>query len=66
MSLLPQRIDHLRAQSGELAVLRQTVCLNLLSLDCKDVNLLLSRRASDLAERLIAFLVSKNRDLNKE
>lgn len=61
-----QKIDKFRALSDELALLRQTAYLNLFSLDCKELNLLLAKKAMDLAERLVAALVVKNRDLNKE
>ena len=60
-----QKIDKFRALYDELALLRQTAYLNLFSLDCKELNLLLAKRAMDLAERLVAALVIKNRDLNK-
>ncbi len=66
-SLLPyQRIDQLRAKSGELSMLRLTAYLNFLSIDCREVNLLLEQRISDLADRLAHFLVDRNRDLNRE
>ena len=61
-----QRIDRLQSHIDELEVLRQTVYLNFLCLDCRDVNLLLARRASELKERLITFLIDRNRELNKE
>ena len=64
--LFCQKIDKFRALSDELALLRQTAYLNLFSLDCKELNLLLAKKAMDLAERLVAALVVKNRDLNKE
>lgn len=62
----PQRVRRLRSQAGGLSVLRQTAYLNLLILDCRAVNQLLAARANELADRLIAFLVDQNRDLNKE
>ncbi|KAL5473898.1 hypothetical protein EMCRGX_G028462 [Ephydatia muelleri] len=66
LSTYGKKIDKFRALSDELALLRQTAYLNLFSLDCKELNLLLVKRAMDLAERLVAALVIKNRDLNKD
>lgn len=61
-----KRVRRLRSQAGGLSVLRQTAYLNLLILDCRAVNQLLAARANELADRLIAFLVDQNRDLNKD
>ena len=64
--LLLQNIDQLQGQSRALLVQRRTVHLNLLSLDCSEVNLLLAQRASDLTERMVAFLIDRNREMNRE
>ena len=61
-----QWIDRLRGQSGKLSLLRHTAYLNFVCLRCGEVNQLLATRASDLADRLVTFLVDRNRDINKE
>ena len=63
---LNQRINKFRALSRELSVLRRRVYLNFVLLDCSDVNLMLAKRAADLSERLVSFVVAQNRELNKE
>ena len=61
-----QKIDKLRAWGDQLCVLRSTAALNLFSLECVQVNEILTRRAYALAERVVTFFVNENRDLNKE
>ena len=61
-----QWINRLRTQSEDLSVLRHTAYLNLVCVRCGEVNQLLAERASDLADRLVTFLIDRNRDLNKE
>ena len=47
-------------------MLRHTAYLNLVCVRCGEVNQLLAERALDLADRLVTFLIDRNRDLNKE
>ena len=66
LSAFGKRISKLRTQAGELSVLRRTVCLNFIALDCTEVNLLLARRVLELADRIVAFLVNSNKETNRE
>lgn len=47
-------------------MLRRTAYINFIALDCEDVNVLLSQRATELADRLVFNLVDRNREANKE
>ena len=51
--------------SKEIASLHITVPLNMLCLNCNDVNQELSERAKRLADRMIQFVVDENRDKNR-
>ena len=51
--------------SKEIASLHITVPLNMLCLNCNDVNQELSERAKRLADRMILFVVDENRDKNR-
>ena len=64
--LCPQRIKKLRQQADELFLLRRRVYLNFLVVDCKAVNDELYQDAIKLADKLVTFLVDRNRELNKE
>lgn len=61
-----QWISKYRKQAGDLSVLRRTSYLNFISLDCADVNILLTQRALELADRLVVFLIDRNREFNRE
>ena len=61
-----QWITKFRKQAGELSILRRTAYLNFISLHCGDVNTLLYQRATELADRLVSFLIDRNREFNKE
>ena len=61
-----QMIKHLRKQADELYLLRRDVYLNFLVVECSEVNKELTERANTLADRLVAFMVDRNRELNKE
>ena len=61
-----QLITKFRKQAGDVSVLRRTAYLNFISLNCADVNILLVQRALELADRLVMFLVDRNREFNKE
>lgn len=61
-----QKIVQLRERGDQLCVLRTTAALNLVSLDCSDVNEILIKRAYSLADRVVTFLINDNRELNRE
>ncbi len=58
-------IKKFRSQSDELYLLRRKVYLNFVALDCLEVNGKLQRVAEDLANRLVEYMISQNRDLNR-
>ncbi len=59
-------IKKFRDQSDELYLLKRKVYLNLLAVDCCEVNERLQRMASDLASSLVNQLVENNRDFNRK
>ena len=61
-----QKIVQLRERGDQLCVLRTTAALNLVSLDCREVNEILTKRAYSLADRVVTFLLNENRELNRE
>lgn len=61
-----QWITKFRRQAGELSLLRRTAYLNFISLQCSEVNTLLYQRALELADRLVSFLMDRNREFNRE
>ena len=61
-----QRIKKLQALGDELSVMRCTAALNLVSLDCREVNEILAKKAFSLADKIITFLLNDNRERNKE
>ena len=61
-----QRVKSLRSTSVELGELRRSVRMNLLHLNCGQVNDLLSGMALELAEIITTHLVEDNRQKNKE
>ncbi|CAH1793734.1 unnamed protein product, partial [Owenia fusiformis] len=60
-----QKIDSYRELKDEIALLRITVPLSMFCLDCQALNAELCHRAQKLRDRLVAFEVDENRDLNK-
>ena len=60
-----QKIDSYLNLSKEIASLHITVPLNMLCLNCDDVNQELSARAARLADRMIQYVVDQNRDKNR-
>ena len=60
-----QKIDSYQNLSKEIASLHITVPLNMLCLNCNDVNQELSARAARLADRMIHYVVDQNRDKNR-
>lgn len=60
-----QKIDSYQNLSKEIASLHITVPLNMLCLNCDDVNKELSARAARLADRMIQYVVDQNRDKNR-
>ena len=64
--LCMQKIVQLRERGDQLCVLRTTAALNLVSLDCREVNEILIKRANSLADRVVTFLLNENRELNRE
>ena len=60
-----QKIDSYQNLSKEIASLHITVPLNMLCLNCDDVNKELSARAARLADRMIHYVVDQNRDKNR-
>lgn len=60
-----QKIDSYQNLSKEIASLHITVPLNMLCLNCDDVNQELSARAERLADRMIHYVVDQNRDKNR-
>ena len=61
-----QRIQKFHAQNEELLTLSTTVPLNLIQLDCNDINALLAKRPLALADKIITSLVNKNREMNRQ
>lgn len=60
-----KKIDSYQMLSKEIASLHITVPLNMLCLNCNEVNQELSERAERLAYRMIKFVVDENRDKNR-
>ena len=61
-----QRIQKFHAQNEELLTLSTIVPLNLIQLDCSDINALLAKRPLALADKIITSLVNKNREMNRQ
>lgn len=56
----------LRSQASELDVLRRRAHLNFIAIDSEEVNVALSNRIMELADRLVLYLIDRNREFNKE
>ena len=61
-----QRIQKFHAQNEELLTLSTIVPLNLIQLDCSDINALIAKRPLVLADKIITSLVNKNREMNRQ
>ena len=61
-----QRIQKFHAQNEELLILSTTVPLNLIQLDCSEINALLAKRPLALADKIITSLINKNREMNRQ
>ena len=66
LCVILQRVRLLRTRSADLALLRRSVRLNLLHLNCGLVNDLLSKSALELAEMITTHLTEDNRQKNRE
>ncbi|XP_048576009.1 dynein axonemal heavy chain 3 isoform X2 [Nematostella vectensis] len=62
---LAKKIDEFQSLSREIASLHLSVPLNMLCLNCQEVNQELSLRASKLADTMIHYVVDQNRDKNR-
>ena len=60
-----QKIQEYQDLKDEIMLLRITVPLSMFCLDCVNLNNELALRAQRLKERLVAFEVDENRDLNR-
>lgn len=63
--LSAQKIDAYQNLAKEIASLHITVPLNMLCLNCNDVNQELAARAARLADKMIHYVVDQNRDKNR-
>ena len=55
-----------QAQHEELLTLHSTVPLNMIQLNCAEINALLAKRPLALADKIVISLVNKNREMNRE
>ena len=65
MFFYSQKINQFKSIANEIASLHATVPLNLLCLNCIQVNEELEKRARSLENRLISYIVDLNRDQNR-
>ncbi|XP_065898705.1 dynein axonemal heavy chain 3-like isoform X2 [Dysidea avara] len=61
-----KRIMKFQAQHEELLTLHSTVPLNMIQLNCAEINALLAKRPLALADKIVISLVNKNREMNRE
>ncbi|ESO02274.1 hypothetical protein HELRODRAFT_188646 [Helobdella robusta] len=60
-----EKLQNIQNLKNELASLRVTVPMNLVCLDCFDINDIFFKKTNALQEHLLQFLVDENRETNK-
>lgn len=60
-----QRLQYFHNLRSEISTLRVSVPMNLICLDCVDINEILFKKLKYLQDQLLQFLIDENRETNK-